>query len=278
MRCGRVRDLWVGRRRSPPGSVRVRPPGLPANRARPDRTAARMKTYGVARASTAPMVSPTRPMITSENSPHDQGSPGAHLALEPTTVPAGGIGAGHHLGQGGHHRQGSRAAGSIGDQLLMSAAWPIATKNTADGSRSGVSRVRAAARSPRQGQSHREGAHGGGRRGCAPASAATIRVRGQIRSSSSSPSSGARSAGPRGGPTGRDATNVTASAMTATVTPITPCHHCRPGGEHRQQRQVDGHREILEHQHRQHGRRFAVAQPAQIRQQPGTPRRTTRCR
>ena len=44
----------------------------------------------------------------------------------------------------------------------------------------------------------------------------------------------------------------------------------RPGaalGKDRQQRQVGGHREILEHQDRQHGRCFAVAEPAQVVQQ-----------
>ncbi|CNM00378.1 Uncharacterised protein [Mycobacterium tuberculosis] len=46
---------------------------------------------------------------------------------------------------------------------------------------------------------------------------------------------------------------------------LEPAAVCR---ENREQRQVGRHREVFEHQHRQHSRRFPVAEPTQVLQQP----------
>ncbi len=44
---------------------------------------------------------------------------------------------------------------------------------------------------------------------------------------------------------------------------------CAAGGHDDEQREVRGHREVLQHQHEQHGRGLPVAHPPQVAQEPG---------
>ena len=76
-----------------------------ANRVSTGPTVARMNTYGVATGAIAATVVPASPMITSENSPGDQGGAGPQPSGTRHPVAAGGVRAGGHLRQGRHRRQ-----------------------------------------------------------------------------------------------------------------------------------------------------------------------------